>query len=581
MTTLDPTCIGKVRHVLGATVTVELDAELAGVTPIWRGRVRPVGEIGSLVRIPQGPLTLLASVSMVGIAEVAGGLEPVGAVESGRRWLQVQLLGDIDTTGRFHRGVRHYPALDDGVHLTVADDLHAIFPAPDEHRALLGQLAAAPDTAVALDVGSLVARHSAVVGSTGAGKSSAVASLLQQLVNGGWSSSNVVLIDPHGEYSSALGDVATVRSVREPGPQGLRVPFWMLPASEMLAILAGSSGATTEASFGEKVVDAKRAFVETAAWLNVPPEDVTADAPIPFDLRSVWHDLDFENNAVYEKQRGEGDLQITHQGDPSLLSKTLFAPYGQGGGAPFKGPRHGAHGEVPNRLRASLADPRLRFLTEQVVADADHDPVPILVAEWLGGDRPISILDFSGVPSDVADLAVGIVIRLLFELSVRSTEDDGLGRHRPVLVIVEEAHRFVGEDAKDLVRSALNQVAREGRKYGVGLMMVSQRPSELPTTALSQMGTIIALRLTNGSDQSTVRASLPDEVAGLAAALPSLRTGEALVVGEAVTLPTRVAIRLPMPAPHAEDPKLTAWREAASANDVTDAVARWRGVAPE
>jgi DNA helicase HerA-like ATPase len=194
----------------------------------------------------------------------------------------------------------------------------------------------------------------------------------------------------------------------------------------------------------------------------------------------------------------------------------------------------------------------------------------------LGGDRPVSVLDFSGVPSEASDLAIGLIVRMLFEIALRSRED-GIGRSRPVYIVLEEAHRYLGEAATvRMAREAVNRVAREGRKHGVGLLLVTQRPSELPETALSQVGTIIALRLTNGGDQSTVRAALPDSVSGLADALPSLRTGEAILSGESVPLPVRVVIDRPDPEPRASDPTLEGWAPPARRNDVTAAVERWR-----
>src|SRR5687767_2612686 len=214
----DPTCIGRVRHILGATITVALDPDLAGVAPIYRGRLQSVGQIGSLVRIPQGLVDLIATVSLVGIAELAGPLSPTESPQLGERWLQVQLLGEIDRgTGRFQRGIGSYPGLDDPVHFATSAELSAVFPPPGTEHLRLGHLAAADEVAIALNVQRLVTRHAAVVGSTGSGKTSAVASLLQGFAGGGWAAANIVVTDPHGEYSRALGENASVRSVLDTG----------------------------------------------------------------------------------------------------------------------------------------------------------------------------------------------------------------------------------------------------------------------------------------------------------------------------------------------------------------------------
>lgn len=572
-----PTSIGRVRHVLGATVTVELDPGLAGVEPLWEGRLQAVGQVGSLVRIPQGPLTLLAAVTLVGIAELNQPTAPAFVPQTGDRWLQVQLIGEIDGLGRFARGVSRYPGIDDAVHFTTSKQLAGIYPPPSALRIRLGRLSASPEVPVTLNAASLVMRHSAIVGSTGSGKTSAVASLLQRLASGGWDSANIVVIDPHGEYGTSLASIARVRSVLGVGDQLLRVPYWALPAADILRAFCGpNESATTTARFAELCTTARRDFAKACQWLKLDPASISPDTPIPFDLKQVWYRLHYDNQATYEKQAGGGQIQIEDHGSQDELKPPTFKPYGLGSAAPFKGPLYSVYGTAPDRLRVRLLDDRFRFFREPPGKAEGIDPLITVVDEWLGGDKAVSVLDFSGVPGEATDLAVGAILQILFELAVRS-RTDGIGRPRPVLVVLEEAHRYLGDGPTvRLAREAANRIAREGRKYGIGLTVVTQRPSELPPTALSQCGTIIALRLTNGTDQGTVKAALPDSVAGLADVLPSLRTGEAIVSGEAVTLPTRALIDMPNPAPDAADPTLEAWRLPASANNLSGAVTRWR-----
>ena len=189
----DPTHIGRVRHVLGSTVTVALDDDLAGTAPIYRGRLQTIGQIGSLVRIPQGVVDLIASVDLVGIAELSGPTKPAENIQQDERWLQVQLLGEIDlSTNHFERGVSSYPGLDDPVHFATADQLRAVFPGADAQHLRLGRLAAAEEIPVCVDVSRFVVRHAAIVGSTGSGKTSMVASLLQGFVVGGWNAANIM-----------------------------------------------------------------------------------------------------------------------------------------------------------------------------------------------------------------------------------------------------------------------------------------------------------------------------------------------------------------------------------------------------
>lgn len=580
MVNQSPTYIGQVRHVLGSTVTVELNTSLAGVAPIYRGQLQVVGQIGSLVRIPQGLVDLVGSVALLGISELAGTQEPSQSVQNGDRWLQVQLLGEVDrSTGRFQRGVSSYPGLDDPVHFTTTEDLLAVFPDPDGQHVRLGRLSASDDISVCLNLDALVLRHSAIVGATGSGKTSAVASTLQSVVRGGWTAANIVVVGPHGEYARALGESASVRGVLGSGDQALNVPFWALPADEILRVFAGSVGATVSQRFRELVASSRRTFVDQCKWLDLDTFEVTSDTPVPFDLHEVWYQLEYENNSTTDRKDGELVDQIIDLGDAETLKSPQFESYGPGSKPPNRGPNFGNYGNTPNQLRLGLLDPKLQFLHRIPATQEGPDPLIGAAQEWLGGTNPISVLDFSGVPNHAADVAVGTVMTLLFELALRSEPDGpGIGRPGPVLFVVEEAHRFLGEQAAISARDATSRIAREGRKYGVGLMLVSQRPSELPDTALSQCGTLVALRLTNSLDQGTIRAALPDAIDGLAAALPSLRTGEAIVSGEAVALPVRVIVNRPSPVPQSEDPSTVLCRHEKTLPDLELALEQWRGI---
>jgi hypothetical protein len=577
----EPTCIGRVRHVLGATVTVALDDDLAGIAPIYRGRLQPIGQIGSLVRIPQGLVDLIGSVSLVGIAELSGVPQPSETVQRDERWVQIQLIGEIDrATGKFHRGVGSYPGLDDLVHFATAAHLTAIFPAPGPEHLRLGCLAAAEEVPVCLNAAKLVTRHAAIVGSTGSGKTSAVASLLQSFVSGGWTAANIVVIDPHGEYAGALGNSASVRSVLGEGENRLRVPYWALSAMDILTIFIGATGSQTfSKKFIELVGEARKKFVAGCNWLALDPSAVTADTPVPFDVREVWHAIDSENRETRRVKNDPTTACRSNPGNAQDLKSAVFEPYNAGGAAPHQSPLYGAYGVTPDLLRLGLMNPQLRFFQEPPGTLEGPDPLVDVLQEWLGKEKPVSVLDFSGVPAAAADLAIGVILNLLFEVSLRSEKGGtGVGRASPVFVVLEEAHRYLGESASTLTRNSANKIAREGRKYGIGLMLVTQRPTELPETALAQCGTLISLRLSNIADQGSIRAALPDTVAGLAAVLPSLRTGEAIVTGEAVVLPSRALLTRPKPEPHAEDPSLDPWRAEPAVPDLQASLAQWRGI---
>ena len=580
----DPTYVGRVRHVLGSQVTVELDSRLAGIAPIYRGQLQQIGQIGSIVRIPQGLVDLVATVTLVGISELSGATAPTDSQQPGERWLQVQLLGEIDRgTGRFQRGVGSYPGLDDPVHFARTEELAAVYPQEGLGHIRIGSLSSAEGIPVVLDVNKLVVRHSAVVGSTGSGKTSAVASLLQSFSGGLWPSANIVVIDSHGEYKRAMGESASVLSVLAQGERRLQVPYWALPAADILRAFAGTPGGpTTIKTWTTLVAESRREFVRNAAWLDLDPVAVTADTPVPFDVRTVWYQLDSENRETRMVKGDPTTVCRTSTGDAGTLTPDGYEPNRPGSSAPYQGPNFGVHGSTPELVRLGLLDPRLAFLLEPEGLPEGPDPLIGVIQSWVGKDKPVSVLDFNGVPTEAAELAIGVILKLIFDVAIRTPHGDlGIGRPSPVLIVLEESHRYLGESAAPIAREAANRIAREGRKYGVGLMLVTQRPSDLPDTALAQCGTIIALRLSNSADQGKVRTALPDTIAGLAETLPSLRTGEAIISGEALILPTRVLLDRPHPLPLAEDPSLDAWRGTPVLPDIAPALSNWRGIYEE
>ena len=544
------------------------------------GRVYYLGQIGSIVRVPHGSVDLLGAVSMVGIAELNPPLPPTNITSQGSRWIEFQLLGQLDGTGRFQRGVSTYPALDDPVHFATQETVRAVYPPAGSGWIRIGVMSTSANEPIAIDLARLVLRHSLVVGATGSGKSSTVASIIQSTLKSGYGRANIVVIDPHGEYAKAMESWAAVRSVTG-GESMLSIPYWALPFTDFARVFAtGSETAAARMRLQDLIVAERRAFASKAKWLDVPAEDISADTPIPYDLRRVWYDLDFESHATYPHQNGQGSPMVANAGDAQTLTPATFQPYALGSAAPFRGPQYGACTALADRISFRLKDPRFSFLrVEWPDPTSSRDPLASCVQDWLGGDKGVSVLDFSGVASEATDVAVGVVLSLLFEVAVSSPPNSGIGRARPLLIVLEEAHRYLGSKPAAsgvLAADAANRVAREGRKYGVGLMAVTQRPTELSDVILSQVGTHIALRLTNSSDQSAVKTSLPDAVANMAEALPSLRNGEALVAGEAIPLPTRVLIDRPSPAPRADDPSLESWKGHAEPNDVAEALQAWR-----
>ena len=579
----DPTLIGRVRHVLGATITIELLDDVAGSAALYHGRVYHIGQIGSLVICNQGPIRLIGAVTLLGISELVAPAEPAYVPHQGERWLKVQLLGELDALGRFQRGVSTFPAIDDEVRFATARELVAIYPADLPGFIPVGQLSTSRNEVLRIDLAKLVTRHAAIVGSTGSGKSSTVARIIQSVLSKNYLQANIVVIDPHGEYSQAFGQYAAVMSIGGSGSQALSVPYWALGLDDLLRAYAGVGtgiNPVVKNKVQELVLAERKRFLQASGWPAPSADDITVDTPIPYDLRPVWYELDYYNRGTVRGTKNSGDYAVTDPGDKSALRGATFQPYGPGGQGPHQCPTYGHYSPLPDRMATRLKDPQFAFLSRNYPDPASPDPLSSCLAAWLGGDKPISVLDFSGVPSEAADVAIGAVLTLLFEVAVACPPERGIGRARPVWLVLEEAHRFIGQNVgvtAGAAKAAAERIAREGRKYGLGLLVVSQRPAELSETALSQCGSIISMRLSNTGDQSRVKAALPDTVANLAEALPALRTGEALLTGEAVSLPTRAMIDRPNPEPQASDPKLSSWLGVAKANDVEYAIGRWRG----
>ena len=258
----DPTRIGYVKHILGPQITIALDNDIAGVTPIFRGKIHYIGQIGSIIRIPQVLIDLVAQVTMLSIAELADVQVLTDTVPIGERWIQAQLLGEIDrTTGCFQRGVGNYPGIEDPVHFATAEDLKAVYPHEDNELLRIGRLSSTEEIPVCLDPERLVLRHGAIVGSTGAGKTTTVATILQRLAQGGWPAANIVVIDPHGEYTEALKGFASIRSVLGTGDNRLQVPYWAMTTKDIMNVFIKSQiNDITKSRINELITEARQNF---------------------------------------------------------------------------------------------------------------------------------------------------------------------------------------------------------------------------------------------------------------------------------------------------------------------------------
>ncbi|MEX5498189.1 ATP-binding protein [Pseudomonas syringae] len=581
----DPTYLGVVSAVSSATLTVKLAESLDSGFAVIKGHTYRVGQVGSFVRIPQGYQDLFGIVSEVGATAAPSQLN-ISSVDSGR-WMTVQLAGET-VGGQFERGLSQHPNINDSVHLVTESDLRRIYGSIGDDQVVIGHLASAENIEVRLSLDSLVTRHSAILGSTGAGKSTTVASLLRSIIrkdeNPGSPGARILMLDIHGEYTKALEDVATVFSATpSQGQEPLFVPYWALEAGELLDFITGGLSDAHEIAFMDKIVELKDKGIKAHPRAGVDSRTLTVDSPVPFSLKQLWYELvDFETTTYIGVNRDEPALEEV--GDAETLVAPKYQIHAMGTKGPFTNTAAKGIRRPLNLLRSRLLDRRYDFLLhpgdwEPGLTGTVKNDLDKLLEGWLGHSKQITILDLSGVPSAVLTRLIGSILRIVYEALFWSREKSEGGVERPLLVVMEEAHRYLGPDAGTVAVEVVKRIAKEGRKYGVGAMVVSQRPAEVDETVLSQCGTIIALRLSNPTDRARVKGTLPDNLAGLMDLLPVLRTGEAIITGEAARLPVRCRIAMPRQEhlPRSNDPKVTqAWASRRSAEGYDRVVASWR-----
>lgn len=564
----DPTFIGAVQDVHGATITVELSDETVTGLGFVHGEGYRVGQVGSFVRIPLGFVDLYGVVSQVGAGAAPESEQEIKVY--GNRWVKVQMVGEGQRGGRFDRGISQHPTIDDRVHIVTEADLKAIYGSGDpQDYVSVGHLASAESIPSLININKLVTRHSAVVGTTGSGKSTTVAGLLNALSDVKlYPSARILVFDIHGEYAKALSDKAVVFRVDSNSAKGQKeffVPFWALSFDELVALAFGKLNDAAMAVVADCIVQLKKDGLPNQPFVGIDESRVTVDTPIPFCLHKLWFELHKrEHHTLIPRPGG-----ATDEVDPAYVLGTDNKPQQLGDAMSVTPPLYRTvkttgpanervqHGRDPIGIRQQLAglasklrDPRMAFIFNPGGWLPDIDgktakDLDSLLEEWVGGTNPITILDLSGIPTSILNELIGALLRVLYDAIFWARNLPEGGRERPLLLVLEEAHAYLSKEHAGSAATAVRRIAKEGRKYGVGMMIVSQRPSEIDSTILSQCGTIFAMRLTNDTDRGHITSAASDNLKGIFEMLPVLRTGEAIIVGEAVSLPVRTLITPP------------------------------------
>ncbi len=462
--------------------------------------------------------------------------------------LELMPLGDIASDGHFTRGVSQFPGLKAELRVVGANQLAGMFDAFRRFGLHLGRHSQYPELKVFFDPNPLFGRHVAILGQSGAGKSWTVTSILQRTVQA-MPRAHIVLLDIHGEYGwrdeqGNLHSAFPEEMARHVDARELEIPYWLLTYAELIDLLIDRSdpNASLQMAFLREVLYTLR----KKANRDLGIDSLSVDSPVYFSIKEMY--LQFKK--ANEQQMDFG--------------KT-------------RGPLFGAFDEFLVRFQAMFNDSRYSFLFKPKKR-TESAQLESLLRDFIGlgnPKRPISIIDLSFVPHDVRPTITAQIARLAFEFNYWNPR-----RHEfPLLLVCEEAHQYIPREADvqhAATRKEVERIAKEGRKYGVGLCVVSQRPLELSETVLAQCSNFICLRITNPDDQAYVRRLMPEGEQDLTETLASLRRGEALAVGEAIPLPTRMQVYRPDPPPSSHDaPVDEAWHNGPEDLDVADIVQRW------
>jgi DNA helicase HerA-like ATPase len=515
--------LGRVMSVAGAVIWALLEPGVASTA-----------EIGQVVRL-QG--TVGRSFGIITTLKSDGRRSS----EDDRQLIEIRLIGEIlngsSNRWRFQRGVSSHPPLDSPIHTASREELCAIYARPEASTIRLGTLRNAADLPAFAITDNLLGKHFAVLGTTGAGKSCSVTVILRAILEA-HPFGHVIMLDPHNEYATAFRDKAELLN-----PGNLKLPYWLLNFEEVAAILVNQESA--ESAYAEGAI-LRRALLRarrTFCGEGEAAEHITVDTPVPYRLSELVQIL-------------KDDMGAFNKADAAIFYQHLV-----------------------NRIESVSSDKRYDFMFSSFSVRDNMRQILSRILRIPVDGKPITIIDISGVPSEIVDVVVSVLCRLVFEFALWSDRE----KAPPILLVCEEAHRYVPRDDQAgfaPTRRSISRIAKEGRKYGLSLCLVTQRPAELSVSSLSQCNTIFALRLGNEHDLEFVRHAVPDSSRWLADALPALNTQEALVLGDGVPVPLHIRFRdlAPEDRPASTTPPFTAAWQADLEDDglIEETIERWR-----
>jgi len=559
MPTASESVIGHIVDVQGGLLTATLAEDEQGASPVVTiaGEDILVGQIGSYVAIRQNDINIIAIVTRMTEQEALLGTAietPTGEearLPFAKRMARLTPIGSIGPDGQFTRGVGRYPTTGAEVHAIGTPDIAKMFERYQSKGFSVGTVATHPSLKVCLDPSNLFGRHFAILGQTGSGKSWTVAALVQRTV-AVMPRAHIIILDLHGEYSfikDGKREYAFKESdVRHVDATELEIPYWLMTYAELSDLFIDRSEYSAHNAAAAFRDGLSKLRLEEGTKLALTR--ATVDTPVHFDILALRKFIEDKNGKV-ANAKGDGLKD---------------------------GPLTGAFDNFLMRLDSKLNDVRYDFLLKPKVRK-DSASLTGLLQDFVGlgaKKAAVTVIDLSSVPFDVRPTVAAQIGRLAFEFNYWNPKY----REFPILLMCEEAHAYIPRAAESQfagARKSMERIAKEGRKYGVGLAVVSQRPHEVSETVLAQCGTFICLRITNPEDQAYVRRLVPESEGDLVSVLAGLGRGEALVLGEAVPLPTRLQFDAPNPTPNSDDIDFYGmWRDGPTDLDVDAIVKRWR-----
>ena len=523
--------VGAVLSIAGSASSILLDrASLAACGNDADPVVASAGQVGGQIKMRFGAAWIVANVRSLRLDDAAG----TSVVA------EIDFLGEGDEerlTGKlynFRRGVTRYPTPGAEVFPLTTADLKQVYAADDRAHIGIGTVYPTRDIRAALYVDAMLGKHFALVGSTGTGKSTSAALILHRICELA-PQGHIVMIDPHGEYSAAFKGNGALFDVNN-----LALPYWLMNFEEHCEVFLTTSG--SERQIDADILAKCLLMAKQKSRLGQEIAKLTVDAPIPYLLSDLTNLISLEMG----KMDRAGDTA------PYLRLKT--------------------------KIDEIKADPRYGFMFSGMLVADTMASFLARIFRLPGDGKPISIVDVSGVPSDITAVVVAVLARMTFDFAIWSRNEP----KRPILLVCEEAHRYIpaGNESTSSVGRILGRIAKEGRKYGVSLGLITQRPSDLAEGVLSQCGTIIAMRLNNDRDQAFVRAAMPEGARGFLDSIPALRNRECIICGEGVTIPIRVCFDglAEEKRPASGDPLFSQlWRDTGGEDQIiARTIAKWR-----